>query len=78
MLSTRAPNHSPPATEPSDHTASRTPDMPGEPVASANAGIATSSAPKPSISADPLRSSRGMPGASTVVKRPLRAPATGT
>ena len=40
--------------------------MPGEPVASANAGIATSSAPKPSISAAPLSSSRGMPGASTV------------
>src|SRR3712207_602885 len=62
----RAPNHSPPATEPSDHTASRTPDMPGDPALSANAGTATSRAPKPSISADPLTRTRGMPGASAV------------
>ena len=38
-LITRAPNQSPPAAEPSAQTASSTPDMPGEPDASANAGI---------------------------------------
>src|SRR4051794_7220979 len=72
---TRAPNHRPPATDPSDHTASRTPDMPGEPAWSANAGTATSRAPKPSIRAEPLISTRGMPGASTVENSPVRASA---
>src|SRR5215213_8865129 len=77
-LTTRAPNHRPPATEPSDHTASSTPLRPGDPEASANAGMATSSPPKPSISAEPLSSTRGMPGASTVVSSPVRGPDTGT
>src|SRR3954447_17815878 len=77
-LTTRAPNHRPPATEPSDHTASRTPDMPGEPAWSANAGTATSRAPKPSIRAEPLTSTRGIPGASTVVKAPVRAAGAAT
>src|SRR5688500_12128759 len=77
-LTTRAPNQSPPATEPSDQTASSTPDSPGEPAASANAGTATSSAPKPSISADPLSRTRGMPGASTVVSTPVCGPLAGT
>src|SRR6185312_2618144 len=71
-LTMRAPNHSPPATEPIDHTANSTPDSPGEPAASANAGMATSSAPKPSISAEPLSSTRGMPGASTVESSGVR------
>src|SRR4051812_6106776 len=75
---TRAPNHRPPATDPSDHTASRTPDMPGEPAWSANAGTATSRAPKPSIRAEPLTSTRGIPGASTVVKAPVRTAGAGT
>src|SRR5215210_6828177 len=75
---TRAPNHRPPATEPSDQTASRTPESPGDPARSAKAGTATSSAPKPSISAEPLTSTRGMPGASTVENSPVRAAGAGT
>jgi hypothetical protein len=47
-------------------------------MSSANAGMATSSAPKPSISADPLTRTRGMPGARTVANRPPRLPTTGT
>src|SRR5829696_8915773 len=78
VLSTRAPNHRPPTTEPSAQSASSRPDTPGEPVESANAGMATSRAPNPSISAAPLSSSLGMPGVSTVENRLARAPTTGT
>ena len=62
LFQVRAPYQSPPISEPSDHAVISGPTAPREPSCSANAGSATSRAPKETAVTAPANKSVRMPG----------------